>query len=211
MSMTRVQYTAAKSLIEGYGLSKADTAGAIGYLTKQFEAAGGTPDSPSEGGKLATAAVAGASAREAEIARRTRAILREATLGHTPPISPELARDEAAAMVDLEGQFEQMTNQPEPTVAEYEAQQEADAKAEEERSAAWDKYMADQPKRDADAAAQGLAVARVEAQRQALVNTGMSREEAEKAVADAPAGVEAPVSPLDLAWADLSARSKGEE
>jgi len=197
--MNRTEYLAARHNIENMGLTPDNVTGTLSFLDQQYSSEGGTPVTTSERSTLAAKAVAGNAAREAAIAQRAREYTQQNRLNGTP-VTPEWAREHATAIVDLEAQYAQQFNQPEPTVAEYEAQFKADAKDKAESDAAYDKLVSERPQREAAKAAQELAEARVDVQRRALVTTGLSWAEATAAVPDAPTDVPAPApSSLDKA------------
>lgn len=204
--MNRDQYLAARRYIETLNLVPEDIAGTIVFLDKQYIAEGGTPVTAPEGNQFATAAIGGAAAREAQITKLAKGYLSEAALGHTPPITPEFARESATMTVDMGDVFAPTAtpDDPDAVLAAYKAQGEADAKRDAEADAAFRKLQDESPARDAAAAAQALAVQRVNAQRQALIGTGMTSEQAQAAVPDAPTEVAAPAqSSLDRANAAL--------
>jgi hypothetical protein len=208
--MNRDQYLAARHNIENMGLTPDNVTGALRFLDQRYESEGGTPVVASDASKVVAAAIAGASAREAQITKVTRESLREAALGHAPAITPELARELAEMAVDGDAlnPFELLRNQPavdpEAFAAAWDAQAAADVEDKATSLAAFRKLQAESPARDAAAADHARKVAENEALRRTLVDHGATWETAAERFPDVPAGPEMlePTS-LERANADL--------
>ena len=182
--MKHAEYLAARNRIENMGLTPENIAGTLVHLDRIYVNEGGTPISPSEGGKRAAEAIAGAAARSAAISKLAREHMEQNRLAGTP-ISPGWATEFATACVDAPDPF---AGQREGTIEDYDTQAAADAEDKAASLATFSRLQAEAPQRDAAAADLAGRAAEVEDHRRVAVAHGSSYEQAAERYPDAVAG-----------------------